>query len=164
MSNILHAIERLPSFSGVAFRGLANGEAEPHQLGVVNGAAYASLRARAAAENLVALRLLVLLNRTVRNIAPFSQHPEEGEVVVRPGSVWHRLISITVPGLEAPALVLEELDPSGPAPVPEGWGDTRSELAARVRALVEADRAAEAAPIAVPGKYSGAWPAQALPV
>lgn len=163
LGGFLDAIAKLPEFNGVAFRGLSSGEEEPPQVGVVTGVIASSRSARVASENFTATRLLVLLNRTGRSVAEFSEHPEEGEVVVRPGSVWHRLIEVTIPGLQKPALVLEELDPSGRTPTPTEWGDTRAELAARVVSLVRQGMTSEQATVAVPGKFSGPWPAQALP-
>jgi hypothetical protein len=84
-------------------------------------------------------------------------------VVVRPGSVWRRLIEVTTPGLHVPALVLEELDPSGGTPAPTEWGGTLDEVATRVVRLVQQGIAGERVPVAVAGKFAGPWPAQALP-
>lgn len=163
LSSFLDAVAKLPAFNGITFRGLAVGEPLPHAVGVLAGVVSSSRSARVATENFSAARLLVLLNRTGRSIAEFSEHPGEGEVVVRPGTVWRALIELSVTGTDVPVLVLEELDPSGTTPAPTEWGDTLDELAARVVRLVQQGLAAEPAPVAVPGKYVGPWPAQALP-
>jgi hypothetical protein len=162
LSGFLDAIAKLPDFNGVTFRGLSAGEPEPPELGVAAGVLSSSRDVRVASENFTAARLLVLLNRTGRSISEFSEHPREGEVVVRPGSVWRRLIEVTTPGLQQPALVLEELDPSGRTPSPTEWGDTLDEVAARVVRLVQQGIAGEQVAVAVPGKFAGPWPAQAL--
>lgn len=163
LSGFLDAIAQLPDFNGITFRGLAAGEPVPPAVGVLAGVASASRSARVATENFTAARLLVLLNRTGKSIAEFSQHPGEGEVVVRPGTVWRALIEIDVTGTDTPVLVLEELDPTGTTPSPTEWGDTLDELAGRVVRLVQQGLATDAIPVAVPGKFVGPWPAQALP-
>jgi hypothetical protein len=63
--------------------------------------------------------------------------------------------------LRLPALVLEELDPSGRTPSPTEWGDTLDEVPARVVRPVQQGTAGEQVPVAVAGKLAGPWPAQA---
>lgn len=163
LGGFLDAIAQLPEFTGVTCRGLAADEQEPPAVGVVTSVLASSRDARVASENFASGRLLVLLNRTGRSIAKFSEHPGEGEVVVRPGSVWQRLIEVSIPGVTAPALVLEELDPTGSMPAPTQWGATLAELAANVVRLVQEASASDAVPVEVRGKYSEAWPAQVVP-
>jgi hypothetical protein len=162
LSDFLDAIAKLPDFNGITFRGLADGDPEPAGPGVVAGVLASSRNARTASENFTATRILVLLNRTGRNIAEFSAQPGEGEVVVRPGSVWRPLIEVAVTGLATPLLVLEELDPSGTTPAPTEWGDSLDELASRVVRLVQQALGSDTAQVAVPGKFVGPWPMQPL--
>lgn len=160
LSDFLDAIAKLPDYNGITFRGLAADATDPPQLGVVAGVLSSSRSARVASENFTAARLLVLLNRTGRSIAEFSAQPGEGEVVVRPGTLWRALIEVRVEGSPVPVLVLEELDPTGSTPAPTEWGDTLDDLAGRVVRLVQQGLADDPAAIAVPGKYVGPWPAQ----
>lgn len=163
LGDFLDAIAKLPEFNGITFRGLGAGDPEPAAPGVVAGVLASSRDVRVASENFTAARVLVLLNRTGRSIAELSAQPGEGEVVVRPGSVWRPLIEVSVTGLRTPLLVLEELDPSGTTPAPTEWGDTLDELASRVVRLVQQALGAGATPVAVPGKFVGPWPMQPLP-
>ncbi|MCC2307979.1 hypothetical protein [Cellulomonas chengniuliangii] len=160
LGQFLDAIDKLPAFNGIAFRGLAAGEVEPPPLGVVTGVLAASRDARVASENFTAGRLLVLLNRTGRDVSMFAERPADAEIVVRPGSVWHRLTEFETPGIAAPLLVLEELDVADVTASPTEWGDTLAELTARVTRAVQQSLAAAPNEIGSPGKFVGPWPAQ----
>ncbi|MFI2753886.1 hypothetical protein ACGIF2_10670 [Cellulomonas sp. P22] len=160
LGRFLDAIDKLPAFNGIAFRGLAAGEVEPPPLGVVTGVLAASRDARVASENFTAGRLLALLNRTGRDVSVFAERPADAEIVVRPGSVWHRLTEFEVPGIAVPVLVLEELDVAGTTPTPTEWGDTLAELTARVARTVQQSLAAAPIEVGQPGKFVGPWAAQ----
>ncbi|MCC2318499.1 hypothetical protein [Cellulomonas chengniuliangii] len=160
LGQFLDAIDKLPAFNGIGFRGLPAGEVEPPPLGVVTGVLAASRDARVASENFTAGRLMALLNRTGRDVSMFAERPADAEIVVRPGSVWHRLTEFEVSGIAAPVLVLEELDVAGTTPTPTEWGDTPAELTARVTRAVQQSLAAAPVKIGFPGKFVGPWPAQ----
>jgi hypothetical protein len=160
VSDFLDALAKLPAFNGITFRGLGPGDEAPPPLGVVTGVLASSRDPRVASENFSA-PLLVLLNRTGRSIAAFSAQPDEHEVVVRPGTLWQRLVEVTVPGLPTPVLVLEELDMSRTTPRPTEWGDTLDELSGRIARIVGQALGSATRTVAVPGKFAGPWPAQA---
>jgi hypothetical protein len=159
VSDFLDALAKLPAFNGITFRGLGPGDEAPPPLGVVTGVLASSRDPRVASENFSA-PLLVLLNRTGRSIAAFSAQPDEHEVVVRPGTLWQRLIDVSIPALPTPVMVLEELDMSQTTPRPTEWGDTLAELSGRVTRLVEQALGSPTRVVAVPGKFAGPWPAQ----
>lgn len=155
--HFLAALEKLPPFTGLSFRGLAAGSPPP-EVGLVVGALPTSRDPRVASENGTAPQLLALLHRTGRSLAEFSAHPAEGEVVVRPDTAWQRLLEVPVAGLAAPVLVLAELDPDG-APMPATWPPTLEGVVAQVEAEVARALAAGPVEIAVPGKFAGEWTA-----
>lgn len=158
----LDAIAKLPAFNGIAFRGVEAGAVEPPPLGVAAGVLATSRDPRVGTENFTATLMLVTLHRTGRDVSEFSEHPEDAEVVVRPGSVWQRLIELEVPGVPGRFVVLEELDPTGstPTPTPTEWGATLAELRARITRMVQLSAAAAPLTVTSPGKFVGPWPAQ----
>lgn len=158
----LSAMEKLPRFDGLSFRGLPQG-ADPPQGPVATTGVHASSRSpRVATEDFSAAALLVLLNRTGRSIAEFSAHPEEQEVVVLPGTVWRPLVEVAVPGYAGRVLVIEELDLTRSLPQPSEWGATVAELAARVQGRVREELQGERFTVNVPGKFTGPWFSQEL--
>lgn len=160
LASFLSAIEKLPRFDGITFRGLADGAPEPDPISIVTGVVATSRSPRVASENFAAPRLLALLNRTGRGISAFSAHPEEREVVVRPATVWRRLADLAVPGIAAPLLVLEELDLTRTSPQPTEWGDTLAELTSRLTRVVQTDVGMAGLTVTSPGKFLGPWFAQ----
>lgn len=161
VSAFLDAIEKLPAFDGFTFRGLDDDAEAPPSLGVAAGVLATSRDPRVATENFRTARVLALLNRTGRDISPFSAQPDEREVVVRPGSVWRVLTSFEVDGLRPTVLVLEELDLTRSTPEPAEWGDTVAETTARLVRVLASALAVGPVEIASPGKYVGQWPAVA---
>jgi len=160
LGTFLDAIDKLPAFNGVAFRGLALGAAAPPVLGVATSMLATSRDPRVGTQNFTAPLTLVLLHRTGRDISVFSEHPEEAEIVVRPGSAWRRLTDVVVPGVPGRFVVLEELDLTGSTPPPTEWGDTIAELTARVQRMVQQSAATAPVKVASLGKFVGPWPAQ----
>ncbi|GIG23739.1 hypothetical protein Cch01nite_44630 [Cellulomonas chitinilytica] len=159
VSGFLDAIAKLPDFNGITFRGFDPSAEQPPVLGVVTAVLASSRDPRVASENFSGAPLLVLLNRTGRDISTFSAQPQDAEVVVRPGTTWRRLTEVDVPGVTPRLLVLEELDLSTTAPSPTEWGDTLAELTARVTRIVQQALTADPVSVSV-GKFVGPWPAQ----
>ncbi|WP_147463593.1 hypothetical protein [Cellulomonas triticagri] len=153
----LSAMDKLPRFDGLTFRGLPAGAEAPQSLSATTGVHASSRSPRLASENFTTPALLVLLNRTARSLAEFSAHPDEREVVVLPSTVWRPLIELSVPGLDARVLVLEELDLTQSLPQPTEWGATLDELASRVVRVVQQDLGAAPVPVHIPGKFAGEW-------
>lgn len=154
----LTALAKLPPFAGLTFRGLGAGDPEPPALGLVVGVLPTSRDPRVASENGTAPRLLALLHRTGRSLEPFSAHPWQGEVVVRPDTAWQRLLEVPVAGLASPVLLLAELDPDG-APMPVTWPPTLEAVAALVERTVAEALGAGPVDVPVPGKFAGPWTA-----
>jgi len=153
----LSAMDKLPRFDGITFRGMPQGSEPPRTLVAATGVHASSRSPRVATEDFTSAALLVLLNRTARSISEFSAHPEEREVVVLPGTVWRPLVELTVPGHAGAVYVLEELDLSQSLPQPTEWGATLAELANRVQRVVEQDLRGESFTVNVPGKFAGPW-------
>ncbi|MDR3069207.1 MAG: hypothetical protein LBU50_06870 [Cellulomonas sp.] len=159
VGQFLDAIGKLPPAGGVTFRGLDDDPASVAPLGVLAGVVSTSRDPRVATENFTSRSILVLLNRTGRDVSMLSAHPREGEVVVRPGSVWHRLADVGLPQAPAPVVVLEEVDPAGYSS-PVGWPATRADLTQQLDAQLRAAQQQEPVQIARPGVFVGPWPAR----
>lgn len=169
LGTFLDAIGKLPAAGGLVYRGLVGGgpASDPVPLGVLAGLAATSRDPRVATQNFACDTLLVLLTRTGRDLSALSAHPEEHEVLQRPGSVWSRLPDLpglpAVPGRagQARVVVAEELDPSGTVPA-VGWPDTLAALAATVAQALSDAIARPPVPVHRPGVFVGDWPLQAV--
>lgn len=160
----LSAMDKLPRFDGISFRGLPAGAEPPQTLSAATGVHASSRSPRVATEDFTSAGLMVLLNRTARSLSDFSAHPEEREVVVLPSTVWRPLIELSVPGYAGKVFVLEELDVSQSLPQPQEWGATLDELAGRVVRVVQQDLQGAPFAVNVPGKFAGEWFSQEIQV
>jgi hypothetical protein len=158
----LSAMDKLPRFDGLSFRGLPAGAEPPQVLSVATGVHASSRSPRVATEDFTSAALMVLLNRTARSLSEFSAHPEEREVVVLPQTVWRPLIELAVPEYGGKVYVLEELDLTRTLPQPEEWGATLAELAARIVRVVLQDLRLAPFTVNVPGKFTGPWFSEAI--
>lgn len=158
--SFLDAIDKLPPFGGISFRGVPGGAVELPPVSIASGVMPSSKVPRLASENFSSGGLLVLLNRTGRDISMLSDRPEDGEVVIRPGSAWNHLVTLQVDGCPPPVLIIEELAVSGETAPPENWGATLTELAENVARIV--GNAVKESPVLIltPGRYCGPWQAQ----
>lgn len=152
LDRFLAAVEKLPPYEGVTFRGAP----APLEATTVAAGVMASSRdPRVASENFTAPVLLALHHRTGRDVSGLAQHPDEAEVVVRPGTAWRPIVTFEVEGTTIQAL--EELDLARTGHVPAGWGATPAEVEQRVTRAVEVARARGAVTVHVPGKFAGDW-------
>lgn len=155
LARFLSALEKMPPYVGLTFRGLAAGAPAP-TTGVLAGLAPSSRDPRVATENLTTPGVLVLMSRTGRDLTVLSQRPHEVEVVLLPGTLWQVHRQVTFGGV--PAFILEELDLEGRGGKPESWPDTLDgvvEHAGQVWATLTARGPVEAP---TPGKFAGSWP------
>lgn len=155
MARFLAAVEKLPAYTGLTFRGLGAGAPAP-TTGVLVGIAASSRDPRVATENLTSSGVLVLMSRTGRDLTALSRQPHEVEVVLLPGTVWrvHRQATLG----DLPAYVLEELDLTSTGGQPESWPDTLDGVLEHARQVWSTLTGRGPVPVATPGKFSGAWP------
>jgi hypothetical protein len=156
LGHLLDALDKLPPAGGLSWRGLDGPPSSVPELGVLTAVVPTSRDPRVATENFTARTILVLLNRTGRDLSALSAHPQEAEVVQRPGSVWRRLPDRAV-GAPAPLVVLEEVDPAGYTP-PTDWPATLDELDDRLRLLLGSARQQGPVGVTRPGTFTGPWP------
>ncbi|WP_199253751.1 hypothetical protein [Mycolicibacterium mengxianglii] len=142
------ALLQLPATPAITYRGLA-GEPSPNAI-TLSSVLPSSLSPRVATENFTAQRLVAIVTITGRYIAPLSQHPDEHEIALLPGTVLLPVGSVNVEGLSNPVVLLAE---PGDAPqLPPG----PAELRAAVIEQVSAALAAPAVPIHSPGRFTPA--------
>lgn len=152
LERFLTAVEKLPPYEGVTFRGAA---AVIETTTVAAGVMASSRDPRVASENFATPVLLALHHRTGRDISALAQHADEAEVVVLPGSVWRPITTVVVEGTTVQAV--EELDVARTGRQPDSWGTTTADVEARVTRAVEVARARGPVPVHSPGKFAGAW-------
>lgn len=154
LGGFLAALDKLPPYEGMTFRGLPQGEPAP-VTGVVTGLMASSRSPRVASENFTAPALVALLNRTGRDLTALSRFPEEAEVVVLPGGLWRALGPVEVDGV--PVHVMEELEPSGRTRQPESWGRTMADVVDAIGQELRAAVVREPVVVNAPGKFAGPW-------
>jgi hypothetical protein len=162
LEQFLGAIAKLPPAGGLTWRGLDSPADTVPPVGVLTGVVSTSRDARVATENFTARTILVLLNRSGRDLSMLSANPAEAEVVQRPGSVWHRLPDLEIAGAPAPVVALEEFDVEGRAQ-PSDWPTTLPELTTRVSQLLSTAQQSDQVPITRPDVFVGPWPARPWP-
>ncbi len=161
VGGLLDALEKLPPAGGVTFRGLDRDAGSVVPLGVLTGVVSSSRDPRVATENFAARSILVLLNRSGRDLSLLSAHPQEAEVVHRPGSVWHVVPDVWLRDVPASVVVLEEVDPTGSTSA-MGWPTTVVDLADEISTRLRAAQQQESVPVARPGVFVGPWPVRVL--
>ncbi|KGM12505.1 hypothetical protein [Cellulomonas bogoriensis] len=157
IERFMAAVEKLPPYGGLVFRGLTDGVVVP-PVGVLTGVVPASRDVRVATEDFTAASALAMLSRTGRDLSALSQQPGEGEVVFLPGTVWRIIAAVDLDG--AKVHVVEELDLTGQAPPPTSWPPSLDELVGTVATTWRNHQALQPAGVISPGKFTGGWPAQ----
>ena len=155
LDRFLTAVEKLPPYEGLTFRGLASGHPAPSGTGMVTGVMASSRNPRVASENFSAAALLALLTRTGRDISALSAHPDEAEVVVLPGSLWRPIVTVEAEGVAVH--VLEELDVQRTGSSPAAWGASQQEVLDQISRALQVARVRPPAQVSAPGKFAGPW-------
>lgn len=146
-SGLEHALSQLPATPAITYRGMTTPPANAITLAHV---LPSSVNPRVASENFTAARLVAIVTITGRYIAPLSQHPEEHEIALLPGTLLLPAGSVNVPGLQNPVVLLAE--PGSAPELPPG----PEELRAAVLQQVGAALAAPAVTIHSPGRFTPA--------
>ncbi|MBN9177618.1 MAG: hypothetical protein J0I43_09665 [Microbacterium sp.] len=151
-AGFLRALEKLPAFSGVVFHGLAE-VPEISRARMTNGVIATSVDPRVATENFSAPVIAAFLSKTGRDIAAFSAHPGEREVVLPPQILVRTLSVSTAPDGVTPLVVIEQLAESPREPWIPSTIDGLVEL---VRDRIAAAMAEPAVEVTTPGKFTDA--------
>ena len=160
LAGFLAALDKLPPYEGITFRGLDPGAVAPTSVAVVAGVMASSRNVRVATENFTSTEVFALLNRTGRDISALSAHSDEAEVVVRPGSLWRPLMTVELVSPAVRVHFLEELEVSGASRLPESWGSDLEDVRSRVMRAIQVSAAREPVEVHIPGKFSGPWVTQ----
>jgi hypothetical protein len=150
---LLPALEKLPRYRGLSYRGYAVPDGCLRPRTVLSGVLVATSHdPRVATENFSATGLYAVIGRRGRDLSAVSEHGEEREVVFRPGSMFLPIKRFDVDGLEVS--VIEELDPdNGPEPAVPQF--TLEQLEEQMRDAVREARERAAIEVTSPGKFVG---------
>ena len=153
VASLLEALEKLPAWRGVSYRGQAHGSVfgrDGNAL-VTRVLTATSRDVRIATENFTSGGLNVVLGRTGRPIETLSSKPHEQEVVFLPGTLFLAVDRFRVG--DVPITVVEQLNPElGQLDdALASLDDIRRLTAARVLG----GQQEEPATISTPGKFSG---------
>ena len=107
---LLSALDKLPPYRGLSYRGYAGRQGQTFQRAIPSGVLVSTSRdPRVATDNFSTDGVYAVIGRRGRDLTSVSEHPYEQEVVFRPGSVFLPIERFDVDGLEV--AVVEELDP-----------------------------------------------------
>lgn len=144
----LRALERLPTYTGIVFHGLPSiPQLAPARW--TRGVTATSKDPRIATENFSTPAVAAIVSRTGRDIAAFSAHPAEQEIVLPPEVVLLEVARTALPD-GRPVVIVEQLaesDPSASLP------PTLDELVSHVQKLLGASLESPPVPVTTPGKF-----------
>jgi hypothetical protein len=123
----LRALERLPPYTGVVFRGLPSIPALS-SVRWTRGVTATSRDPRIATENFSAASIAAIVSRTGRDISSFSRYPDEREVVLPPEVALVEIARTTTDDGRA-VILIEQLSEPAPSDLPS----TLSELTTLVK-------------------------------
>jgi hypothetical protein len=149
---LLSALDKLPPYQGLSYRGYAVPDGRLRPRTVTSGVLVPTSRdPRVATDNFSTTGVYVVISSRGRDIASISQHPQEQEVVFRPGSLFLPIESFDVGGLEV--TVVEEIDPGRDRDEQPAF--TLEQLEDQMRAAIEDARARTTVEDVTPGKFVG---------
>jgi hypothetical protein len=154
LQQFLAALEELPEFTGLTFRGCPD-DAEfvrPGQLTVLTTVVSTSREIDVATEGRAIQAVYAIASRTGREITAFSARPEEREVVLLPGAVL--LLERSKQVADIAVHLVTEVRPTA-EPVRASDADV-DRLAGEVETQLRARGPQPARPFdSIPGKFSG---------
>lgn len=155
VQRFLDTIARMPSHVGVIWRGA---QAPLEGVTTLSRPAQAALEPRYASENFTAPVLYAIASRTARSVGMQSRFPDEGEIVLMPGT---RLAPIAPPTVLDGVVVqfVEEFGETADEAPPKGLPAKLEVLEAAITATLASARRAPAVTVNSPGKYVRALPA-----
>lgn len=107
---LLSALDKLPGFEGVTFRGHAAHQGPTGKRMIISGGLVATSRdPRVATENFTTTGVYAVIGNAGRDITRLSAHPFEQEVVFRPGTMFLPIEQFGSHDLDV--TIVEQLDP-----------------------------------------------------
>ena len=107
---LLSALDKLPGYRGLSYRGYAGRQGPGFQRALTSPVLVATSRdPRVATENFSTDGMYAVIGSRGRDLSAVSRHPQEREVVFRPGSMFLPIERFDVDGLEV--AIVEEIDP-----------------------------------------------------
>lgn len=107
---LLSALDKLPPYRGLSYRGYAGRQGPGFHRALTSPLLVATSRdPRVATENFATDGVYAVIGSRGRDISSLSRHPDEQEVVFRPGSMFLPIERFDVDGLEV--AIVEEIDP-----------------------------------------------------
>lgn len=153
---MLAALEKLPPYRGLTFRGLPAGVEPPEGTVVTHLLTATSRDPRVATENFAHPAVAAILSHLGRDVGPLSADPSAAEVVLLPGSMLHPVARIQLQEPELLVCVLEQLDPArGGPPDMTGLPSTLDDLMNAVMNAVVGAAQSALTPIGQPGRFAG---------
>jgi hypothetical protein len=149
---LLSALDKLPPYRGLSYRGYAVPDGRLRPRTVMSGVLVPTSRdPRVATDNFSTTGVYAVIGSRGRDIAPISQRPQEQEVVFRPGSLFLPIESFDVGGLEV--AIVEEIDPDRDRDEQPVF--TLEQLKEQMRSAIEDARARTTVEDVTPGKFVG---------
>jgi hypothetical protein len=110
LAALLSALDKLPPYRGLSYRGYAGRQGQTFQRAIPSGVLVSTSRdPRVATDNFSTDGVYAVIGRRGRDLTSVSERPDEQEVVFRPGSVYLPIERFDVDDLEV--AIVEELDP-----------------------------------------------------
>jgi hypothetical protein len=151
---LLSALEKMPAYDGISFRGRPASAAfrHPGQVVVSKGLVATSQDVRVATENISCDGIYAVVGGSGRSISSQSRHPEEKEIVFLPSTMF--LVVEDWQAHEVNVTLIEQLDPQRDIAQPSHRvEDVRTVIDKHVAmALQRSDIA-----VASPGKFIGGF-------
>jgi hypothetical protein len=149
---LLSALDKLPPYRGLSYRGYAVPDGRLRPRTVMSGVLVPTSRdPRVATDNFATSGVYAVIGSRGRDLASISRHPQELEVVFRPGSLFLPIESFDVGGLEV--AIIEELDPDRDPDEQPAF--TLDQLKDQMRSAIEEARARTSVEDVTPGKFVG---------
>jgi hypothetical protein len=150
---LLSALQKLPPYPEITFRGMSEGARyglQPGEAIVTTGLTATSRDLRIATENFSSPGVYAIAGRTGRAIEKFSTYLTEREVVFLPSTLFRVVEQARLRDL--PLIVVEELDLKGrPAKDPHALRTLLDDIATR---FLHAQQRQDV-PVTTPGKFVG---------
>jgi hypothetical protein len=152
LAALLSALDKLPPHRGLSYRGYRGRQGQTFQRAIPSGILVSTSRdPRVATDNFSTDGVYAVIGRRGRDLTSVSEHPDEQEVVFRPGSVYLPIERFEVGDLEI--AVVEELDPDNDPSVPPPF--TLEQLKAQMTEAIHDARGRHPVDDVTPGKFVG---------
>lgn len=149
---LLSALDKLPPYRGLSYRGYAVPDGRLRPRTVTSGVLVPTSRdPRVATDNFETTGVYAVISTRGRDIASLSRHPQEREVVFRPGSLFLPIETFDAGGLEVS--VVEEIDPDRDPDEQPPF--TLEQLEDQMRAAIDEARGRALVEDVTPGKFVG---------